>query len=192
VEALRCFLALLLDQHARRRLQEIQRQLKAAGINVRWEPAEKLHITVRFLGDTKPERRARLESSLARWAETIEPFDLAIHTLGAFPTAEHPRVIWAGAFSTDSVDLVGSGVEKLCRESGWPAERHAFHPHITLARVRVHDDVQFLTKAVSSVTFDPILVRASELVLMRSDLLPGGSRYRPLTTFPFQRSRSAP
>lgn len=161
-----------------------------AGVKVKWEPVEKLHLTVRFLGDTRPERRARLEGMLARWSERVEPVDLAIHTLGAFPTPAHPRVIWTGAFPSTSVMAIGSGVEQLCREAGWPAEKHAFHPHITLARVRVRDDASALTKALSSITFDPILVRASELVLMRSDLLPGGSRYHPLTTFPFNRSRS--
>jgi 2'-5' RNA ligase len=122
----------------------------------------------------------------------VEPFDMAINTLGAFPSPAHPRVIWTGVFPSAAVMDVGASAERICREAGWPAEKHTFHPHITLARVRVHDTVTVLTKALSSVTFDPILVRASELVLMRSELLPGGSRYRPLTTFPFHRSRSTP
>lgn len=188
----RCFLALTLTESAQQRLRVVQRHMSDAGVKVKWEPEAKLHLTVRFLGDTKPERRARLEGILGRWAEQVEPFDLTIHTLGAFPTSMHPRVIWAGVFPSASVMEIGTGAERLCREAGWPAEKHPFHPHITLARVRVRDDASALTKALSSITFDPILVRASELVLMRSDLLPGGSQYHPLTTFPFHRFRSTP
>jgi 2'-5' RNA ligase len=192
VESIRCFLALPLTASAQQRLKMIQRQLSDAGVNVKWEPAEKLHLTVQFLGDTKAERRARLEGMIARWSEQVDPFDLVIQSLGAFPSPEHPRVIWAGAFATTSVLEIGTAVERLCREAGWPANKHEFHPHITLARVRVRDDASALTKVLSSITFDPILVRASELVLMRSDLLPGGSQYRPLTTFPFHCFRSIP
>jgi 2'-5' RNA ligase len=192
LDSIRCFLALPLTTSAQQRLKIVQRRLSDAGVKVKWEPAEKLHLTVRFLGDTRPERRARLEGMLGRWSEQIESFDLAIHSLGAFPSTLHPRVIWAGAFPSTSVLEIGAGSERLCGEAGWPAEKHAFHPHITLARVRVRDDAGALTKALSSITFDPILVRASELMLMRSDLLPGGSQYRPLTTFPFHCYRSTP
>jgi 2'-5' RNA ligase len=183
---------LTLNESAQQRLRVTQQRLSGEGIKVTWEPSEKLHVTLRFLGDTKPERRARLEGALGVWAEKTEPFDLVIHTLGAFPSPAHPRVIWAGVFPNAAVAETGATAERLCREAGWPPERHEFHPHITLARVRVKDDVRILTKALSSITFDPILVRASELVLMRSDLLPGGSRYRPLTTLPFHRTRSTP
>lgn len=192
MDVLRCFLALILDETARAHLERVQGMLGEEGVRVRWESSDKLHVTVRFLGDTTAEKRSDLESALSRWAGRTVPMDLVFDTLGAFPTCERPRVIWAGAFPTDILMACGQNVEELCRSAGFPAETRPFHPHCTLARVRERDSVHALTKAIERINFDPILVRASELVLMRSVLLPGGSQYRALTSFPFNRSRSIP
>lgn len=190
MESLRCFLAFLIDEDARRSLANIQRRLTEKNVNVRWEPADKLHVTVRFLGDSSPDRLTLLKESLSLVAADHSPFDLVIDSLGAFPSLRQPRVIWAGAFRTEVIGSIGSEVEQRCREAGWQPENREFHPHITLARVRERDDVRSLTNAVERINFDPILVRTSELVLMRSVLLPGGSQYNALASFPFNRSRS--
>jgi RNA 2',3'-cyclic 3'-phosphodiesterase len=192
VDVLRCFLALILDEYARAQLERVQRNLADGGVRVRWEANDKLHVTVRFLGDATAERRSDLESALSRWAGGADPMDLVFNTLGAFPSQERPRVIWAGAFPTDILMACGQDIEGLCRTAGFPPESRPFHPHCTLARVRERDEVQALTKAIERINFDPILVRASELVLMRSVLLPGGSQYRALATFPFNCTRSIP
>ncbi|MEK6651115.1 MAG: RNA 2',3'-cyclic phosphodiesterase [Bacteroidota bacterium] len=192
MEVLRCFLALTLDEHARAQMEQVQGQLADRGVRVRWESNDKVHVTVRFLGDTTEKRRSDLEAALSPWASGSAPMDLVFNALGAFPSSERPRVIWAGAFPTDILMACGQEVEELCRSAGFPAELRPFHPHCTLARVRERDDVHALTKAIERITFDPILVRASELVLMRSVLLPGGSQYRALASFPLNRSRSIP
>ncbi len=188
----RCFLAFLLDEKARSSLRTIQHRLAEENIKVRWEPADKLHVTVRFLGDSPPERLTLLNASLSELATKLSPCDLVVNTLGAFPSFQHPKVIWAGAFRTVVIDSLGDQVEELCRTAGWPSESREFHPHITLARVRERDDVRSLTNAAERINFDPILVRTSELVLMRSVLLPGGSQYSALASFPFNRTRSTP
>lgn len=189
---LRCFLAFVLDEETRTSLRTLQRRLAEENVKVRWEPADKLHVTVRFLGDSPSDRLTRLNALFSELATELLPFDLVVNTLGAFPSLQHPKVIWAGSFRTEVIDALGTKVEQLCRTAGWPAELRQFHPHITLARVRERDDVRSLTNAAERINFDPILIRTSELVLMRSVLLPGGSRYNALATFPFNRSRSIP
>lgn len=189
---MRCFLAFVLHEEARSSLRSVQLRLAEESIKVRWEPADKLHVTVRFLGDSPPDRLTQLNASLSQLAAELSPFDLVVNTLGAFPSLLRPKVIWAGAFRTEIIGTLGRQVEQLCRTAGWPPEPREFHPHITLARVRERDDVRSLTNAVERINFDPILVRTSELVIMRSVLLPGGSRYNALASFPFNRSRSTP
>jgi 2'-5' RNA ligase len=189
---MRCFLAFLLDEEARSSLRTIQHRLAEENIKVRWEPADKLHVTVRFLGDSPPDRLTQLKASLSELTTKFSPCDMVITTLGAFPSLQLPKVIWAGAFRTVVMDTLGKHVEELCQTAGWPSESREFHPHITLARVRERDDVRSLTNAAERINFDPILVRTSELVLMRSVLLPGGSQYSALASFPFNRSRSIP
>lgn len=100
-----------------------------------WVREEQLHLTVRFIGAVSPEPRARLEE-VVRGFE-VAPFEVAFAGAGAFPAGRAPEVIWVG---------VGEGAERLAElrekldalfeEAGAPREERAFHPHVTLARVR--------------------------------------------------------
>ena len=159
---------------------------------MRWEPEEKLHVTVRFLGTTSQEQKKYLSDALLAFSTSITPFDLVFHFVGVFPDMRHPRVLWAGALLTEGISNVWKSVESLARSSGYPADTKAIHPHSTLARIRAKDDVASLTGVINSITFDPVLTRASEIVLMKSVLLQGGSQYTRLATFPFKRHRSDP
>ena len=189
---LRCFVALTLSESARASLADIQQRLRDAGPRVAWESPEKLHVTVRFLGPTTEDARRKLEELLSAEAKTVSPFDLVFHELGAFPDANRPRVIWAGAFPTEAVMNFGTKMETLCRSAGWTPEARSFHAHCTLARVKGLHGALNLTEALKSITFDPVLHRANDVVLMKSDLLQGGSQYTTLASFPFHRFRSSP
>ena len=63
---------------------------------VRWATAEKLHLTLRFLGDTEAEKVGALAAGLDGLAADQPGFDLRLTSVGVFPNARRPRVIWAG------------------------------------------------------------------------------------------------
>ena len=63
---------------------------------VRWEPAEKFHCTLRFLGNVGAPVLAALEEELRGAAALVPPLSLRYSGIGAFPDAAHPRVIWIG------------------------------------------------------------------------------------------------
>lgn len=94
--------------------------------HVRWQPPERLHLTLLFLGDCGPGRlrRARAAGSAAAGAATAAPvgFDGAGH---------FGPVLWLGV----SGDWLAALRSDLSGRLGVPATR-PFRPHLTVARSR--------------------------------------------------------
>jgi len=53
-----------------------------------------LHLTLRFLGATTPERLAAVEEAVRAAARATGPLSISIRGAGAFPSPAHPRVLW--------------------------------------------------------------------------------------------------
>jgi 2'-5' RNA ligase len=77
-------------------------------------------------------------------------------------------------------------LEDECAAAGFMREPRAFKPHLTLARLRTPKDAHALSDAHRRLPFGPHRFQVSELVVMRSELGPGGSRYTALSRHAFQ------
>ena len=130
------FVGIELDKRVRAKCAEIGARLQAQGLDGRYEPAEKLHITVAFLGWVEPEQVEPIRDSLRALAASAPPFTLTLDTVGAFPHERRPKVVWVGARDQ------GAPYRRLAYTA-----RSAFEPlgfrfdkdaitHVTLARVK--------------------------------------------------------
>lgn len=181
---LRVFCAVELPDGLRASIAERARRLRAEFPDVRasWERPEKLHVTLKFLGDLEPARVEALSGAATRAAVGVEPFELTIDTPGAFPPHGQPRVLWLGIVDASGrLALMQRALETECAAAGFQRESRAFKPHLTLARVRSPQGARELAAAHRETPFEPQRFKVSELVVMRSDLGPGGSRYTPLS-----------
>ena len=70
-------------------------RLPEAG-RLRWAVTENLHLTVRFLGATAPDRVPDVVAATEAAARTAAPFTVRLAGAGAFPAADRPRVVWLG------------------------------------------------------------------------------------------------
>ena len=62
-------------------------------VRVGWERAEKLHLTMKFLGACETRQLQELENIAARIAAEIPRFTIRIADTGVFPNARSPRVL---------------------------------------------------------------------------------------------------
>jgi len=139
VKKIRAFIAIELPATARSALaqasQQLARQLPAG--SVRWVKPERMHLTLRFLGDTAVTQLPALAAQLDELAARHAPFNLRLDKLGCFPHCKRPRVIWAGltgnvaALSTLKQDL-----DTRLVSLGWEEEERPFQAHLTLGRVK--------------------------------------------------------
>jgi RNA 2',3'-cyclic 3'-phosphodiesterase len=136
----RCFLGLNFSVGVTRKIaEEIERQRKLLaekpGLKLAWVPPANLHLTLRFLGSIDEDLVDGLMVRLKRIAARNPPFEARARGLGAFPDAERPKVLWVGV-EGDGVVKLQKDVEATVIELGFAKEDRAFHPHVTVARVR--------------------------------------------------------
>ena len=181
---IRTFIALPTQPNAWQAIAEIQIKLKATQADVKWESQDKFHITLVFLGNVEQSKLDSLSTALAKSIQQFPSFTMRYESLGAFPNIHNPRVVWIGTKSDQSVLDLQAMVGRVCTEFGFPKEDRAFHPHITLGRVKETRNFVRLTEAIKTITFEPIETFCSEVLLMKSELRPGGSIYTILKSLP--------
>ncbi len=184
MQTVRAFVAVELDELLRVALAELQGQLKRAPLGRlgRWVDPVGIHLTLKFLGDVSTGQLPELRTALHRAAREVAPFEFGLARLGCFPNIRQPRVIWVGVDEpTGALQRLQCAVERELGAAGFPPERRAFSPHLTLARVR--DQSQPRERAELGAWLQTQRVgrlgamRAAELSLMQSDLRPSGAVY---------------
>lgn len=147
-----------------------------------WPRPEGLHITLKFVGEVEAQRVEALSRAAAAAVKGFPPFRLSIEESGTFPPRGVARVLWLGVRdASGQLSRLQRRLEQECDAAGFPAEPRAFKPHLTLARLRTPKDASALSEAHRRATFGPHDFQVSELLVIRSELGPGGSRYTPLS-----------
>ncbi len=145
---------------------------------VRWEPVDKIHLTVKFLGATDEGIIPGILDIMRARADGTGPIGITMDGLGIFPSPRRPRVIWIGCRPADGrLQSLRDGLEEDLGASGFSREERSFHPHFTIGRVRGEGVTHYLTSISKNSTFEPHHTVVSEIFLMRSILTPGGSEY---------------
>ena len=126
--SLRLFLAALPDAATRRRLERLRDEL--ARPSERRVAGGRLHLTLRFLGDTPADRLRPLVDALGRIKHP--PCALRLDRVGHF---RGPRILWIGPSRPPAAlrDLHDE-VNGLADAAGVPAGATPFRPHVTLCR----------------------------------------------------------
>ncbi len=180
---MRCFVAVDLDDAVREKLRAVQEEMRKTRAPVRLTDPAGIHVTLKFLGSTREDWLARIKQSLAQ-CRTVSPFDVHACRLGAFPRLSSPRVFWAGLDPQPSLEQLHRRVEE---ELAWMGieEEHAFHPHLTLARVPERKGLEPLIDyiKINGESFDAGSFTVREFHLYQSILKPNGAQYVKLASF---------
>lgn len=185
---LRLFVAIELPTSVQSALGEIQQRLRAEpGLApLRWVRPQGIHLTLKFLGATPPEKRGPIEGALGRAVKGVAPFGLALGRLGRFGSRGSPRVLWVDvAGETGGLAHLQRRIEAEIAPLGFPPEDRPFAAHLTLARVppeRSREAGPVIESAIASVDSPRAEFAVSEVALMKSDLRPGGAVYTQLFT----------
>jgi 2'-5' RNA ligase len=154
-----------------------------AGVRPRWVAPANYHVTLKFLGWSRPEVVEALRDRVAAALAGARAVEVECRGLGAFPSLEKARVLWAGLDGAGAARL-GEMVEKIERavsELGFQREKRAWHAHVTLARLKAPADVRGLVAAVSEQTYRHSWVDA--VVLFESQMKKDGSEYTEIASW---------
>jgi RNA 2',3'-cyclic 3'-phosphodiesterase len=186
---LRTFIAIDLPDGIQQALDRFEKALQEAQAAITWVRPERIHLTLKFLGDVSPERIPEIQRSLETVAGTLSPFRLKPSGCGAFPSLKQMRVIWVG-MQGDGAALNGlqRGVEEAMMHLGFKREDRPFRPHLTLGRLKGRQHLRHLQDLlIAHQSFEAEAFDVTELVLYKSELRPEGARYTPLFRKKFDR-----
>lgn len=184
---MRLFVAIDLTPELHAALTELVRALEPATDAVRWVKPEGMHLTLKFLGETPQEKLEAISARLAA-VHIAEPVEMRFRRLGFFPNERQPRVFWVGIEATPNLAELAAQVETELAALGFPREKRAFVPHLTLGRFRAPDRRGRLQESIRDFAEREFgRLTATEFFLYQSQLLPRGAEYRQLARFEFVR-----
>lgn len=201
----RLFLAVNLSIATTRKIAEaieaMRPEAARRGLRVGWVPPANLHVTLKFLGWSNPEMVDAIADRVRAGLHGRKAFELEARGVGAFPTETSARVLWVGVVDPKGVlATLAADVEAWMERLGYEREKRAYHPHVTIGRVREDHGGQGGTGAAEvlapwrEVAFGRSLVR--EVVLYESKMRAKGSEYLaqarvPLDAPPYRAERQA-
>ena len=162
--------------------EELQRRATAAArrAKVTWIPADRMHLTIRFIGEVDDRKASMVREALEK-PLAVAPFSLTLCGAGTFPKSGTPRVVWLGVVEGRE-QLVGVEREITARLTplGIPEEERPYSPHLTLARVRDPAGLKS-ARLLDGLTDRRIgTTQIDAITLFHSKLSPKGPTYTPL------------
>jgi 2'-5' RNA ligase len=173
---LRLFFAVNFSDRIKNILYEISSQLQKFNEPVKYEPIEKLHLTLLFLGNVEESLIKELNQGATEISKKFFTSELYFDKLGVFKNLNSPRVIWIGTKENHELRKLSEHLRLLANELKIEIDEKEFSPHITLGRVKGKLSSEFL-EYLKSFSFEPFTAEVNSFELMESKLEPSGSKY---------------
>lgn len=173
---MRIFIAIPLPRDVERELLLIQHRLPDADA---LRLASGFHCTLRFLGELDNPQLEAVQKLLS--GIRFSPFALTLTEIGTFPNWNAPNVLWVGTAPSKDLEMLQYAVTNRLKGIGNP-ENHAFHPHLTLARVQGTLSEDQVTQ-IRDIIVKQLPFAVNHFILYES--IPGreGMEYREIATY---------
>jgi 2'-5' RNA ligase len=175
---LRLFIAALLPDGIRARMDEYLKAVMPRCEGVKWEKYDKFHVTLKFLGSVDDSRVPGIASITGGLVRSYAPFETAISGVGGFPNMRNPRILYIGLSENQELSSFQSRIEESLVPLGFPREARRFIPHVTIGRVKSKLRIKEPLPQPEPCNFS-----ISEIGVIKSETRRDGSVYTPLNIF---------
>jgi 2'-5' RNA ligase len=181
---MRLFVAINLPGEVRSSLGRLIEDLRIRGDIIRWTRENKIHLTLKFLGEVSSTLMGDVEGMLSERIPRHPPFEMILEEVGAFPNVKRPRIVWVGVRKDKVLEAIQRDLEDGFSELGFEKEGRTFKPHLTIGRIKRRrreqggDDSPTLNERPGLKDFTGAAFRVTSVELMESFLKPTGAEYR--------------
>jgi 2'-5' RNA ligase len=179
---IRSFIAFKIPTGMRDILVSVQEKLRRNGVDLRYVRPQGIHLTLKFLGNIREENIPPIFDVMKQVCDGQRSLDVYLQGVGAFPSPRNPRVVWVG-LEGDLVPLytMQQQLEQGLIPLGFEPEKRRFQAHLTLGRMRKSRKPPNITALLDDLHLEPqSRFTLDELILYRSELLPGGAVYEEM------------
>ncbi|MHA1964372.1 MAG: RNA 2',3'-cyclic phosphodiesterase [Candidatus Thorarchaeota archaeon] len=177
----RAFLSIdIEDQSLLSQIRNVQQKLDLTAAKMKIVKSENIHFTLHFFGDTLLTRLDQIQMCLDRIE--IDPFEIEVVGVGAFPNKRRPRIIWIGVtHNTSRILNLKNEIDSLLKEIDYQPEKRKYTPHATIARVRHVKDSKRIADNLDSLAAEVIgRMVITKISMMKSTLTSSGPIYETL------------
>jgi len=186
----RTFIAFTVPEVQRTRLGRLQGLIAPDLPRARWVEPKMFHVTLAFLGDVPDNDLNTVCRAVLEGSKGFKPFTVNLQSLGAFPEAARPRVVWVG-LAGPGLDTLGRLQQSIVRavgEVGYPPEDNRFTPHLTLGYIKSKrgEDVDITPLIPHYRTWSAGNFEVASIFTFSSTQTPEGPAYMTLAAAPLR------
>lgn len=180
---MRTFVAIDLEPEIKKNLSRFIQKLERFQPNIRWTKHPAMHVTLKFIGEIPERKTDDIQAVLNDISLRHKEFPLKLAGTGTFPRGSRfPRILWVGIEDSQALSSIQKDIETILAGLSIPLEQRKFHPHLTLGRVKSHQNIAPVLKELSDHTttcFGTMIVE--RITFFRSTLKPMGAEYGVLS-----------
>ena len=188
---IRSFISIELSDDIRRSMADLIAELRKAGADVTWMPTEKIHLTLKFLGNTDDSLIPKIKEEISKKLLHYNAFYIKIVGVGCFPSEKRPRVLWVGMENSDILQSIQKEMDTEVAGLGFAREDRPFSPHLTIGRVRSQTGIaEMLRRLAEFRTAYFGVIEVKSIHIMKSELKPAGAEHTSIAEIPIGTGRN--
>jgi 2'-5' RNA ligase len=178
---IRLFIALKIPSDIVEKVIEFRNEVVVANSLFKWEPVDKLHLTLKFIGEFPEEKLSELIHSLS-FLNHLPKMRLKLGRFGFFFSKKDPRILWIGLNSEKNLVELVEKLNRVISIFGIEPEVRKFKAHLTLLRIKNNFPGE-LIKKFEEYDVPELSFVSEKIILFKSELKPSGSVYTEIKSF---------
>lgn len=154
--------------------------------NLKWVRAVNLHLTLKFLGETDPNKITDIKKVITNTCSNFLEFNIYFDHFGAFPSLGYPKVLYFGINDKNNQLIkVQNDLENRLYKFGFNKDKREYTPHLTFARTRNSTNIKNLKNKYNNFIQETdlrIFFNIKNISLIESKLYKSGPVYKELFT----------
>jgi RNA 2',3'-cyclic 3'-phosphodiesterase len=173
----RLFVALKIPLNIIEEIVNLRQEFLPGFAKYKWEQTDKIHLTLKFIGDVKEELVNEVIQKIS-FINEYEKFDCGLDKFDFFYRNGKPSIFFLKLQMEERIKELVIRLNNALVPLNIPIEKKEFHPHVTLLRIKGNEDIVALKKLTEIVLVDKFI--ADEITLYQSRLLAHGSIFKEL------------
>lgn len=178
---IRLFVALKIPDDVINKIIQYRNEAAFSNQNLNWENKEKLHLTLKFIGNVREELTDKINDALL-FTENFNSIKFSFTKFGFFFRDNYPKILWLGLSNNDELIMLVEKIEGKLEPLGIQSEKRTFKPHLTLLRIKNKLDNNFIN-SFENFKLPNLNFVSNEISLIKSELFSDTSRYTEIKKY---------
>lgn len=149
--------------------------------DMRWEKKEKIHLTLKFIGEVPNEMVTSIVEQIS-FLNNFEKVKLSLTEFNFFPDGNNPKILYIGLSNNEIINQIAFKLDQRLFELGIKKSEKKLKLHLTILRIKKPVSDAFI-KSVKSLNFSGLNFIVNEISLYESKLKPDGSHYKKIKKY---------